>query len=97
MWTTSGGTIRSRIVLDEPEHRLVWIGHMLIFRAIHLWELAASGDGETTVTTTESLSGWPIGWFYSSNELREADQRWLTALKREAEHGTNETGAPAGR
>ena len=84
-WTTSGGTIHSRIVLYEPEHRLAWIGHMLVFRAIHVWQLAPLRGGETTVTTTESLSGWPISWFYSSDELHEADQRWLTALKREAE------------
>jgi len=88
VWTTSGGTIHSNVVLYEPEHRLSWVGHMLIFRAIHVWELTSVVHGETTVTTTESLSGWPIAWFYSSDELHEADQRWLLALKREAERMT---------
>lgn len=96
VWTTSGGTIHSQVVLYEPEHRLSWIGHMLIFRAIHVWELASLANGETSVTTTESLSGWPIGWFYSSNELQEADQRWLVALKWEAEQMTETVRARAG-
>ena len=87
-WTTSGATIHSQIALYEPEHRLSWTGHLLIFRAIHVWELASLPNGQTSVTTTESLSGWPIGWFYSSSDLRQADQRWLTALKREAEQMT---------
>ncbi len=89
VWTTSGGTIRSRMVLYEPSHRLAWIGQMLVFRAIHVWELTSAGDGETVVTTTESLSGWPIGWLYSSHALHEADARWLAALKREAERRTD--------
>ncbi len=84
-WTTSGGTIHSRIVLFEPEHRLAWIGRLLMFRAIHVWTLASLPDGDTEVTTTETLSGWPIALFYSSDDLRQADQRWLDALRQETE------------
>ena len=84
-WTTPGGTIHSRIVLFKPGHRLAWIGHMLIFRAIHVWTLASLPNGDTEVTTTETLSGWPIALFYSSDDLRQADQRWLDALRQEAE------------
>ena len=84
-WTTPGGTISSRIVLFEPGRRLAWIGHLLVFRAIHVWMLAVLLNGETEVTTTESLSGWPITLFYSSDELRQSDQRWLDMLRQEVE------------
>lgn len=84
-WKTSGGTIRSQIKLFEPERRLAWVGHLLVFRAIHVWTLAVLPTGNTEVTTTESLGGWPITLFYSSDELQRSDQRWLDALRREAE------------
>ena len=84
-WTATVGTIHSRIMLFEPERRLAWIGHFLVFRAIHVWTLASLPLGDTEVTTTESLGGWPITLFYSSDELQRSDQRWLDALRREAE------------
>ena len=98
VWTISGGTINSHIVLYEPERRLAWVGRLLIFRAIHVWELSSRRDGETTVTTTESLGSWPITWFYSSDSLHEADRRWLAALKQEAEQqAVHDIGAVNGR
>ena len=84
-WTTASGTIHSRIMLFEPERRLAWTGHFLVFQAIHVWTLTALPNGDTEVTTTESLGGWPISLFYSSAELRRSDQQWLDTLRREAE------------
>ena len=80
-WTIPGGTIHSRIVLFERGRRLAWIGHLLVFRAIHIWTLADLPNGNTEVTTTETLSGWPIRLFYSSDDLRQVNQRWLNALR----------------
>ncbi len=84
-WTMPDGTIHSRVVLFVPGHRLAWTGHLLMFRAIHVWTLASLPNGDTKVTTTETLSGWPIALFYSSDDLRQADQRWLDALRLETE------------
>lgn len=96
-WTTAGGTIHSRIALFEPERRLAWTGHFLIFRAIHVWTLTRRPDGGTEVSTTETLSGWPITLFYSPDDLRQADLRWLDALRREVERCVviSTGGAPA--
>ncbi|MGI4748064.1 MAG: SRPBCC family protein [Janthinobacterium lividum] len=84
-WSTSGGTIHSRIMLFEPSRRIAWIGNLLIFHAVHVWVLHARPDGRTAVETHESMTGWPIGWLYSSKDLLEADRRWLAALKKEVE------------
>ena len=84
-WTTPGSTIHSRIVLFEPGHRLAWIGDLLMFRAIHVWTLGRLPNGDTEVSTAETLSGWPIALFYSSDDLRQADRRWLDALRLETE------------
>jgi len=56
------------------------------FHAIHVWTLTALPDGGTLVSERESLTGWFISFFYSSAELQQVDQRWLTALKVAAEH-----------
>ncbi len=84
-WSVSGGTISSHIMLFEPGRKLAWVGRYFIFRAIHVWRLDALPGGATVVTTTESLSGWPVAWFISSGELGEIDRRWLLALKNQAE------------
>ena len=87
-WTTPGGTIRSRIELFEPGRRLSWIGHIMVFHAIHVWTLESLPNGNTKLSTSETLSGWPITLFYTSDDLRQADQRWLDALRREVERRT---------
>ena len=80
-WSISHGTIRSRLAVFEPPHRLTWFGTLFIFHAIHVWVLHAQPDGQTLVETRESMSGWPIAWFYSSADLLETDRQWLAALK----------------
>ncbi|WP_419727926.1 SRPBCC family protein [Lichenicola sp.] len=84
-WSISGGTIRSRFTVFDPAHRLAWSGSLFVFHAVHVWILRTQPDGETRVETRESLSGWPIGWLYSSADLLEANRRWLAALKIEVE------------
>ncbi len=86
-WTISGGTIHSRIVLFEPGRRLAWVGRFLVFHAVHVWTLVAANGG-TEVRTTESIGGWPIGLFTSSEELGEADRRWLAALRHAVQAGS---------
>jgi uncharacterized protein YndB with AHSA1/START domain len=84
-WSTDGGHISSRLALYVPQRQLSWTGHLLIFQAIHVWTLSPLTGGRTLVQTKESMSGWPLGWLYSSHDLVEADQRWLVDLKKQAE------------
>lgn len=82
-WSIPGATIRSRIMLFEPAHRLAWVGSLFVFRAVHVWILHARPGGQTLIETRELMTGWPIGWIYSSADLLEADRRWLAALRTE--------------
>ena len=84
-WSTGAGEIHSRLALFEPPEKMAWTGRLLIFHAIHVWTLTPLAGGQTLVQTRESMSGWPIGLFYSSTDLRATDQRWLVDLKKQAE------------
>jgi len=85
-WTSGGTSVHSAIQLFQPDQSIAWTGRVLNFHAIHVWTLAPLPDGGTLVTTTESMNGWLITFFYSSAELLQSDQRWLNALKVAAEH-----------
>ena len=84
-WSTGAGNIHSRLALFEPRRMLAWTGRLFVFHAIHLWILTSLPNGQTLVQTRESMSGWPIGLFYSSSDLLLADRRWLVDLKKRAE------------
>ncbi len=84
-WSSGGGTIHSRIVLYQPQMQLAWTGELYLFHAIHLWTLTPMPNGQTLIRTDESMSGWPISVVYSSTDLLQADQRWLSFLKKKAE------------
>jgi uncharacterized protein YndB with AHSA1/START domain len=85
-WTAQGTSVHSRIQLFQPDRALAWTGTVVNFHAIHVWTLTALPGGGTLVSERESLTGWFISLFYSSAELQQVDQRWLTALKVAAEH-----------
>jgi len=85
-WDTGGASIHSQIQLFSPDKQLAWTGTVVNFHAIHVWTLTPLPNGATEVTETESMSGWFISLFYSSDQLLQSDQRWLTALKVAAEH-----------
>jgi len=84
-WSTGGMTIDSTIRLFDPDRAFGWTGRALQVHAIHLWTLSPLPDARTLVRTRESMDGWLISLFYSSSELLESDQRWLTRLKVAAE------------
>ncbi len=85
-WNTAGMSIHSQIQLFKPDSAIAWTGEIVNFHAIHVWTLTPTADGGTVVTTQESMTGWFISFFYSSADLRQADERWLQALKVAAEH-----------
>jgi hypothetical protein len=84
-WSTGAGSIHSRLALFEPRRRLAWTGRLFVFHAIHIWILTSLPNGQTLIQTRESMSGWPIGLFYSSGNLLSTDHQWLADLKKKAE------------
>jgi len=85
VWTSGGTQIKSRIALARPVTQLAWTGTAYRARAVHVWNLQPLPDGGTLVRTTESMNGFMLRLFYSSNDLAKSQRLWLDALKRKAE------------
>jgi uncharacterized protein YndB with AHSA1/START domain len=86
-WRTGGTDVHSQVQLFEPEHRVAWTGTaMMIAKAVHVWELQPTADGQTLVTMKESMDGPLMAQMYSSEKLSEAGRAWLAALKEAAEN-----------
>jgi hypothetical protein len=64
---------------------LAWTGTAYKARAIHVWNLQPLPDGGTLVKTIESMDGFMLRFFYSSNDLAKSQRLWLDALKHKAE------------
>ena len=84
-WSSGSGTIHSRIALYHSQRQFAWTGQLYLFHAIHVWTLTNLPNGQTLIRTDESMSGWPISVVYSSTDLLQADQRWLSFLKKRSE------------
>jgi uncharacterized protein YndB with AHSA1/START domain len=84
-WQTGGTNIHSQVQLFEPVRRLSWTGTALTAKAVHVWELKPEPGDRTLLTMKESMDGPLMAKFYSSQELGEAGNEWLLALKRAAE------------
>lgn len=82
---TSGTQIRSRLALVQPPQALAWTGQAYKAKAIHVWKLEALPNGQTLVTTNESMDGFMLTVFYSSKKLKESQEHWLSSLKAAAE------------
>lgn len=84
-WNSGGSEIHSKIVVAQPQERLVWTGTAYGAKAIHAWTFEPQPDGRTLVKTDESMNGFLLSLFYSSEKLKEGDQGWLDDLKQAAE------------
>lgn len=84
-WKNNGMKINSKLQKVDPEKYLSWTGKALWIRAVHIWELQPLPDGETKVTTAESMDGFLIRYIYSSDKLLISLQTWLKDLKSAAE------------
>jgi uncharacterized protein YndB with AHSA1/START domain len=84
-WTLGSTGIHSRIALVSPNAAFAWTGSAYMAKAIHVWKLQPLSNGRTLVAVDESMDGFLLKHFYSSDELRAADKSWLDDLKRAAE------------
>lgn len=84
-WKNGGTQIHSRIALVRPYEQFAWTGTAMGAKAIHVWKLQRLADGQTLVTTNESMEGFMITVFYSSKKLEASDKLWLDRLKQAAE------------
>jgi hypothetical protein len=85
-WKIRGASIRATFAVVAPERELAWTGvAMGWIKAIDRCRLAPAGDGRTTVTMEESMSGPLLTFFYSSGKLRKGHQDMLRMLKTAAE------------
>lgn len=85
VWKNGSTKITSRLALVEPERRISWTGTAMGAHAVHVWTLEATPDGGTLVKTMESMDGFLLKRFYSSEELEESLKVWVGALKKKAE------------
>ena len=84
-WRTGGMNIHSQVQLCEPERRLSWTGTALTAKAVHVWELKPKPGNRTLLTVKESMDGPWMAKIFPPQKLTEADNEWLTAIKRAAE------------
>ena len=84
-WVTGGTTIHSRIARVRVGEEIFWTGKAYQATAVHGWRLRRLADGRTEVTTEESMDGFMLRAFYSSEKLRQNHAAWLAKLKAAAE------------
>ena len=85
-WGEGAQTVHSQVQLFQPEQRLGWTGTAYTAKAVHLWTLTPEADGHTLVTVNESMDGFLMARFFSSEELAHAASEWLSRLKIAAEN-----------
>jgi hypothetical protein len=51
----------------------------------NVWRLVARADNRTLVAVDESMSGFLLTLFFSSQKLEQSDRTWLAHLKTESE------------
>ncbi|GLR68912.1 hypothetical protein GCM10010909_35940 [Acidocella aquatica] len=84
-YNADGMSIHAAVRQFIPAQALAWTGDVLNFHAIQTWTLNPQADGTTLVTTSESVSGFLIGAFFSQAQLERDDHIWLANLKAAAE------------
>ncbi len=85
VWTTGGTKIHAEVRSFQPPYRLSWTGKAYTAKAVHLWTLTALAPDRTKVAIDESMEGPWMEKFFSSQQLQDADLKWVTALKRQVE------------
>ena len=80
-YNADGMSIHAAVREFIPSQALAWTGDVLNFHAIQTWTLTPQPGGVTLVTTSESVSGFLIGLFFSQARLERDDRTWLKNLK----------------
>jgi uncharacterized membrane protein len=75
-WSIGGASVKSKIA---------WTGTAYMAKAIHVWKLQRLPHEHTLVKVDESMDGFLLRLFFSSEKLKAGDQRWLDDLKKAAE------------
>ncbi|MDD2795476.1 SRPBCC domain-containing protein [Acidocella sp.] len=84
-YNADGMSIHAAVREFIPSQALAWTGDVLNFHAIQTWTLTPQPGGVTLVSTSESVSGFLIGLFFSQARLESDDRTWLKNLKAAAE------------
>lgn len=90
-WVNGRARMKSRFAVVDPGRELTWTGVSMGFKAVHRHLLEPSGDGGTRVRCEESMAGPLLGLLLNEAKLRDALEKWLTALKAAAEKGAVST------
>ncbi|WNG24914.1 hypothetical protein F0U62_13515 [Cystobacter fuscus] len=76
-WEPPGQVVESRLVVVEPERRLIWNG---TDGAVHVWELIPMANG-TLLRNDESIDEWKIAGSVDGNAyLTEALDTWNSRI-----------------
>jgi uncharacterized protein YndB with AHSA1/START domain len=77
-WQPQGQTVRSQLVVVEPNKRLIWNGSG---GAVHVWELTPYGEG-TLLRNAESIEDWEFPGDHSdqSTFLAETLNLWNSRI-----------------
>lgn len=80
----------------EPHSKIVWAGNVCGLRAIYTWHFIQTDSG-VTVRVEQLLDGWLARAFsaVTRNIFTSTLNRWVSALKTEAEHHQQNPGRPS--
>lgn len=81
-WVANGTEISSEVVEFKPVQTFTWIGESSGGKAIHIWQLSPVDKYTTVVLVKESMSGFLLSWFYSSDDLKEFLENWLKDMEK---------------
>lgn len=81
-WVANGTEISSEIVVFKPIETLTWIGESSGGTAIHVWQLRPVDEFTTVVLVKESMRGFLLSWFYSSDDLKDFLENWLKDMEK---------------
>jgi uncharacterized protein YndB with AHSA1/START domain len=87
-WASGGARMRSRFAVLDPGREVTWTGQSMGAKAVHRHVLEPGPDGGgTLVRCEESMAGRLLPLIFSTAKLEAVIDRWLAALKAEAERG----------
>ncbi|WP_066365399.1 SRPBCC family protein [Herbidospora mongoliensis] len=85
-WRLGGVKISSRFAVVTEGRELTWSGVVLgVYKAVDRNLVEPLPDGRTRVTISESLAGPLAALLYPAAKLRVGHERFLSAIKKEAE------------
>jgi len=86
-WKSDGYKLKSTIMEVDENKVLGWQGVGFGASAIHVWEFSSLENGNTLVSTHESMDGWLVKLLKGmmKKKLNDSLDTWLSALKAQVE------------